>query len=121
VQRHRLSAGNVVCLTGCARIVYGCSKKVGLQHVSDVTEISRRLTVAENATALAAQQAGDPPWNDSGVRPCRILPAPEDVEVAQADRLQPVTHLKSDRVRFVGALACGVRREGTTETVLDLR
>src|SRR3954465_5794324 len=60
IQRDRLSAGNVICLTGSAAIVYRRGEDIRLNHIRDKTEIAGSLSVSEDPTPFTAKQAGDP-------------------------------------------------------------
>src|SRR5207245_2685714 len=65
-------------------------EQVSLHHVVDVGEVARLLAVAVHLERLARERLGEEARDHGRVLRLRVLPRPEDVEVAQAHRLEPV-------------------------------
>src|SRR5580658_201250 len=69
----------------------GCGgQQVGAYRIVDVTKVPRLLAVTEDDRACLRQGRGDEIRDDGGILTLRILSRPEDVEVAQAQRLKTV-------------------------------
>src|SRR5258705_10079339 len=116
IQGHRFSAGDIVRLTGCIRILYRRSEQVGLNDIRDIAEIACCLSISENPAPLAPEQARNPAGNHGGVGAGGSLTPPEDLSVAQAHRLEAVAHLQRLSVGLVTELWRGVQRLRTTGT-----
>jgi hypothetical protein len=81
IQGHRFGASDVVSATSCALLAHGRGEQIRLNDIRDIAEVTRRLTVAENAATLAAQETRNPAGDHRGGRPGGILALPENVEV----------------------------------------
>src|SRR5262245_24596720 len=79
-------------------------QKVGLDDVPDECEIARLQTVAVNRGTPALQHRGNEQSKDAAVLRCRILPWPEDIEVAQRHGLQTVSLRKDLAVHLAEKL-----------------
>src|SRR5215471_16675324 len=61
---------------------FSCAQ-VRINHISDVCEITRLLAVAINHRRIAVEKGRDEFRDHPGIWRRRVLPRPEDVEIAQ--------------------------------------
>ena len=87
------------------------AREVRVDDVRDVREVARLLAVAVDRDRLARGDRRDEARHDGGVLRGRVLPRPEDVEVAQRDRLELVDAAEAHAVALGGELRDGVRRD----------
>src|SRR5882724_1974202 len=101
-EAHAISAADVEDLARRGRRVAG--EPVGLHDVVDVGEVARLRAVAVHLERLTAQPPLDEARDDRRILRLRILTRAEDVEVAQADRLDVVEASPDRGVLFAGRL-----------------
>src|SRR5204863_9692091 len=95
-------------------------QEIGLDDVVDVREVTGLVAVAVDLERTATQPPEDEPWDHRRVLGFRILPRPEDGEVAQTDRLYAVEVGPDGGVLLTGRLGHGVRRDRRRWLILAL-
>ena len=121
VERRPSADRDVVDLVQARVAAGGGGQQVGLDRVVDVAEVARRLAVAVDRDRRVGEQRGDPLRDHGRVRAVRVLALAEHVEVAQADRREPVAAREDVRVQLVDVLGDRVRRQRPADVLLDLR
>ena len=121
VHAHALAASDVEHLPRHIRGGSSGREQVGVHDVRDEHEIPRLFAVAEDRGRLPGQGGGDEARHDRRVLRVRVLPGPEDVEIAQYDRLQPVGRLARDAVVLARELGGRVRRQRPGHVLLRVR
>src|SRR4029077_12265209 len=86
--------GDVELLSDDRGVLDGGGEEVGLDDVGDVAEIAAGGAVAIDEDGGVFNHRGDPLGNDGGVGAVGVLARTEDVEVTQADALDPVAFAK---------------------------
>ena len=89
------------------------SPEVGVDDVPHVGEVPALLAVAIDDGRLAGEQRGREAADDAAVGGAGILARAEDVEVAQAERLQPEQAVEDAEVVLAGELLGRIGRERT--------
>lgn len=85
-----------------------------------VTKVTAGFAITVNVDRLVLDHGGDPLGDNGSVGAIRVLPAAEDIEVAQADALEAVGTGKDLCVKFVDQLGDGVGAEGLAYFVFNL-
>src|SRR5207302_1615912 len=78
-------------------------------------EVTRLAAVTEDYGGPTAERGGDEQRHDGAVLRLEVLARSENVEVAQGDRLEPVSAPEGLAVRFPRKFGRGVRRERTRQ------
>lgn len=93
---------------------------IALNDIADVGEAAGLLAVAVDDGAFAGEQGVNELGCDGGVGRIGVLPGAEDVEVAQADRLNVVELVEDGAELLAGEFGDGVWRERTGGELLLL-
>src|SRR5262249_28939169 len=67
-----------------------CRQEIGLNGVRDEAEVTTRLTVAIDEDRVAHDDRGGPFRDDRCIGAVEVLSGTEDVEIAQANCVQPI-------------------------------
>src|SRR5947207_6815066 len=114
IQVHARAGCDVEDVAGCLRCGGLRGQQVGFYGVVNVGKIAALGTVAEDCRLLACEHLGDELCQHPRVWGSRVLPRSKDIEVTQADRLQPVTAVKRSHVILARQLS---DRIGTAQIV----
>ena len=118
-ERGPLAERHVVDLVP-GRVVGAGGQQVGLHHVVDVAEVAGGFSVAVDVDRRALGERGEPQRDHGGVGSVRVLPLPEDVEVAQADGREAVAAREDFGVQLVHVLGHRVGGQRLADAILLL-
>jgi len=121
IEARAVANRNIVDLIGGFRVFAGGSKQVCLDGVIDITEVAAGFAIAVDIHRLAVDHTGDPFRDDRCVGTVGVLPLAEDVEVAQADGLEPIGAGKNIGIKFIDQFGDRIGREWLTNVGFNFR
>ncbi len=79
-----------------------------MHHVIDIAEVARGFAITVDLAALSGRELTEPARDDRRIGTLGILPGPEHIEIAQANRLHAVGTPEHIRIKLVDIFGHGV-------------
>lgn len=92
---------------------------VGLNDVVDVGKVTGKFALSVDDRWFQVHQFIHPQGDDGSIGPCRVLAAPEDIEIAEPDTLNAIDSGKHIGIELIYIFGDGIGGEGLTDGFLD--
>ena len=121
IQCRAFPESRIIHLIHRFRILRRQRQHIHLHHIVNISKITAIFPVPVNHRAFMPHQLLHEQRNHCGIRPERILPASEYIEIAQSDSLHPVRTGKYIRIQLIHILRHSIRRKWASDAFLHFR